>query len=135
MAIARTPSERNESRNGRQTREVERRRFFATIVDTPGNLTAQTPRHEGLRLLIHQVEEIRPVAAGDLEHVAKAFSRDEPRLHAFAFGERIDDDGRAVSEKGDGRNVDLALGENIEHALIEIRRGGVDLGRADRLPS
>ena len=63
----------------RQAREVERPHLDALVAHAAGQFAAQIARHERLRLLIVKIEEVGPVAARDLEHVAKAFGRDERR--------------------------------------------------------
>ena len=45
--------------------------LLPVVVDAAGQLAAQAARHEGLGLLIVQVEKVRPVAARDLQRVAK----------------------------------------------------------------
>jgi hypothetical protein len=78
-----------------------------------------------------QVEEVRPVAARDLQRVAKTLGGDQPNLDTFAFGQRVDDDRRAVGKKVDQAWIDTALFENIQHSFLEIRRRRVGFGRDD----
>jgi hypothetical protein len=83
----------------RQARQVERLQLLALVGDAAGQFAAQVARHEGLRLLVVEVEEVRPVAARDLQRVAKALGGDQADLDALALGQRVDDDGGAVGEK------------------------------------
>ena len=113
--------------DARERREVERPDFLATIGHAAGQLAAQVARHEGFRLLVVEIEEIGPVAARDLERVAEALRGDEADLDALALGERVDDDRGAMCEEVDRRRIDAALFQDVEHALLEIRRRGVGL--------
>ena len=115
----------------RQAGEVERHALPAPVVDAARHLGAQVARHEGARLHIGQVEEVRPVAAGDFEDVPEPGGGDERRPDALAFGQRIDDHRRAMGEDADVRDVDPALPQHLEHAPLEIRRGRLGLGGAD----
>ena len=107
--------------------------LVAAIVHAAGQLAAQMARHEGRRLHVIEVEEIGPVAARDLEHVAKATGGDEPGMCTLALGQRIDDHRGAVRHEGDLGECEAALVEHVEHAAFEIGRRGVGLGGAHHL--
>ena len=87
--------------NAGQSREVQRRRLLAAIIHSARRLATQMAWHKGLRLLVHEIEKVRTIAAGDLEHVAKSFGGDERRFDALPLGKSIDDHRGAVGEKGD----------------------------------
>ena len=57
------------------------------------------PLDERPRLLEVEVEQIRPVAARDLDHVAEPAGCDEPYPRALALGDGVDDDRGAVGEE------------------------------------
>ena len=115
-----------------QRREVEGTQLVAVVVHAARQLAAQAARHEGLGLFVVEVEEVRPVAARDLQRVAKALRGDEADAHAGALGQRVDDDGGAVGEEAHGVGRDPRLRHDVEHALLVAGRGGVGLRRADR---
>ena len=117
--------------NRLQPGQVERRHLLALVVHTAGKLTAQIARHEGLRLLVVQIEEIRPVAAGDFQRIAEPLGGDETHPDSLALRQCVDDDRRSVCEEIDGCRVDASFFENLEHAFLEIGRRRVGLGGDD----
>ncbi len=112
--------------------QVERHLLIAVEIDAARQLAAQVALNEGLRLLVPEIEEIRPVAAADLQHVAKALGGDEADLGALALGQRVDHHGGAVGEKIQRRDVDLGLFEHGEDALFEVGGRGVGISRCER---
>ena len=80
-----------------------------------------------------EVEEVRPAAASDLQGVAEALGRDQPRRHALAFGQGVDHDGGPVREERDVLGRDAALLEDFEHALLEVWRRAIGLAGDDLL--
>ena len=99
--------------NAGQCREVQRRRLLAAIIHPARRLATQMARHKGLWLLVHEIEKVRTVAAGDFKHVAKPFGGNERRFDALPLGESVDDHCGAVGEKGDGRDFHLALCKDV----------------------
>ena len=116
----------------RKSAHIKRFALDPLVGHASRQFTAQVTRHERLWLAVMQVEEIRAVAARDLQRVAEAFGGDQPDLDALALGQRIDDDRRAVGEEVDGRRIDAAFFENVEYPLLEIGRRGVGLCSPDR---
>jgi hypothetical protein len=112
-----------------QPGEVERLHLDALIRDAAGQLAPQIARHERLRLLVVEVEEIRPVASGDFQRIAKTLRGDQPDLDALAFGQRVDDHGGAVRQEIDRLGIDAALFQHVEHTRLEVRRRRVGFGR------
>ena len=116
-----------------QARQVERCHFLPQIVDPPGNLLAQVTRHKRFGLLVMQVEKVRPVAACDLQRIAKALGGDQADLYAFAFGNGIDHHGRAMRQKIHRGRIDAALGQHVQHALFIVGRRRVGFRGGDAL--
>ena len=117
----------------RQAVQVERLALSPIVRQTPRHLAPQIARNEGIGLLVREIEMIRPVAARDLQRVAKAFARDQRGLDALALGQRIDDQRRAVREEADVRRRDAALRHDVEHAAFEVRRRRIGFGGDDLL--
>jgi hypothetical protein len=116
-----------------QAREVERLPLGARRREPPRQLAPQVARHERLGLLVEQVEEVRPVAARDLERVAEPLGRDQPGGHALALGQRVDHDRGAVDEEADAGRIDAGARDHVEHPALEVRRRRVRLGGDDLL--
>ena len=117
----------------RQAGEVQRRPLGPGRREPARHLAPQRTRHERLRLDVEQVEEVGPVPARDLERVAEPLRGDEPRRHALALGQRVDDDGRPVHEEVDLGGRDRRPRDHLEHPALEVGRRRVALGRADLL--
>ena len=115
----------------RQRREVQGVHLLPAVIDAAGKRATQAARHEGLGLLVVQVEEVGPVAARDLQRVAKTLRRDEADLDAGALRERVDDDCRAVGEEAHRVCLDARLRHDAEHPFLVACRGGVGLRAAD----
>ena len=111
--------------NGGQARQVQRPHFDAAIAHPAGQFAPQVPRDEGFGLLIAQVEEIGPVATGDLQRITETFGGDQTNLDTLAFGQGVDDDRCSVNEEIDLRRINLPLLQHVQHAHLEIRRRGV----------
>ena len=105
--------------------------LLPVVIDAAGQLAAQVARHEGFGLLIVQVEEVGPVAARDLQRVAKPLRRDEADPDAGALGQRVDDHRRAVGEEAHRVRRDARLRHDVEHAFLVACGGGVGLRAAD----
>src|SRR5262249_37083006 len=67
---------------------------------------------------------LRPVAAADDVHVARAARDHEAGLGAFSFDERVDGDGRAADQLVDGGGGKGALADAVDDALPELCGGG-----------
>jgi hypothetical protein len=117
----------------RQPAQVERPSLAAVLVQPAGHLPPQAPRYERRRLRVVEVEVVRPIAAGDLQHVAEALGRDQAGEDALAFRQRVDHERRPVREVNDVGERDAAPREHVQHAPLEIRRRRVGLRRDDLL--
>ena len=118
----------------RQPVQVQRRALGARRREPAADLAAQEARHERRRLLVEQVEEVRPVPARDLEAVAEPGRRDQAGRDALALGQSVDHDRRAVGEDVEPARAHARPRDHVEHAALEVgrRRGG--LRRDDLLP-
>ena len=117
--------------DGGEFGEVERGNFLSFVGQPATGFATQIARHEGRRLFVVEVEEIRPVATRDLETVTKPLGGDEPDLDALALGQRVDDDRCAMREEVDLGRCHATLADDVEHALLEIGRCGVGLRSSD----
>lgn len=99
------------------------RQHAAVEGDPFGHLPAQVARDEGAGLGKHEVEEVGPVAARDLENVAEPLRRQQGGLRALALGERVDDRRGAVDERLDAPGVDAALFDDVDDPSSKL--GGV----------
>src|ERR1700722_4015617 len=113
----------------RKSTQLERFALLRQVSHPARELAAQIARHERCGLAIGQVEEIRPIPAGDLNGVAKARRGDERHLGALALGQRVDHDCRPMRDEIDRRDVHPGFGDHIEDASLEIRWRGVRLFR------
>ena len=107
--------------------KVERDEDAAVAIDALAHLEPVASRQERGRLARYEVVHVRTVPAADLEHVAEPGGGHERGARAFALGERVDHDGRAVDELFDLGRVYLAPGDHVEHALREVVRRRGDL--------
>jgi hypothetical protein len=123
MATASTPSDRKRSRMAGRPERSSGTALLPGRRQAPGHLPPQVAGHERLGLAVEEVEEVRPVAAGDLERVAEPLRGDQARRDALALGEGVDDHRRPVDEEADVRRRDARLGDDVEHAALEV--GGV----------
>ena len=89
-------------------------------------------RHERCRLRVIQVVNIRAIRAADLQDIAESVGRDQRRLDAFAFGQRVDNDRRAVHEEVRDGEVQTRLLDSVDDAGRIIRRSRGCLGDPDR---
>src|SRR5690606_23783297 len=80
-------------------------------------------------LLVLQVEQVRPVATGNFQHITKALRGDQRGFGAFAFGERVADHRGTVQYRLDLRQRRFAAPYAFEYATFEIARGGVHFER------
>ena len=78
-----------------------------------------------------QVEEVRPVTAGNFKRIAESFRRDQADANTPAFCQRIDDDGRPVNKETDSRRIRSGLFDDIQDSDVEIRRRRIRLRRPD----
>ena len=100
-------------------------------VDALPHLKPPAPGDEWARLLEPHVIQVRAVAAADLQHVAKPGRGDQRGPDPFAFGDRIDDDGRAVDHVAHIREAHLADGNRVHNPVGERARCGQGLGHID----
>ena len=92
------------------------------------DLAREVARHQRPVTVKEQAIGLRPVAAADDVHVARAAGDDEAGLGALSFDQRIDGDGRAVDQLVDGGGGKGALADAVDDPLPELRRGGEALG-------
>ena len=88
----------------RRVRAAAKRRqvsLNAFLIDALTHLEAKRPGNERGLLDEAKVVEVRPIAAGNLENVAKAGSGDQRSLDALAFCDRVDDGRAAMDKKAD----------------------------------
>src|SRR5271169_3496471 len=85
--------------NGVEVVKLQRMEHLPLRVYSLTHLKAQRARDE--RRLLHEakVVQVRPVAAGNLQDVAKACRRHQRCLDPLAFGDRVDDSRAAVDKK------------------------------------
>ena len=110
-----------------QIGHVDRRDDPAPRIDPFADIEAQMARHERHRLAETEIVKVGPVAAADLQHVAKAGGGDERRLDALAFGDGVDHRGAAMDEETDLGRFDGGHFQRAQHALGQIA------GRRQRL--
>ena len=77
---------------------IERGVHLARAEQPLVDFAREMARHQRPVAVKQQVICLRPVAAADDVHVARATGDDEPGLGALAFDQRIDGDGRAVDQ-------------------------------------
>ena len=82
---------------------------------------------KGTCLTETEIVKVGPVAAADLQHVAKASGGNERRLDALAFGDGVDHRGAAMDEKTDLAPLRCGHFQRAQHALGQIT------GRCQRL--
>ena len=110
-------------RGGAYRTFVERYQNVALGIEPLRHLQAAPARHEWRRPPIEHVVHPQEIAAADLEDVAEAFGRHQPRARALAFEERVDADGRAVDDETAVLELDARLVDAVEHTLEErVRR-------------
>jgi hypothetical protein len=105
-------------------RDVHLARAQQPLVD----FAREMPRHQRPVAVKQQVIRLRPVAAADDVHVARAAGDDQPGLGTLAFDQRIDGDGRAVDQLVDRGGDQPALADAVDDALLELRGSGEALG-------
>ena len=93
------------------------------------HLDAALARHHRLELA-PQAPGLRPVAPAHLQHVAKAFGRDDAGLAALALQQRIGADRRAMNDGRDCRQVVRALPDAVQKAGGFAAARGRDLARS-----
>ena len=71
-----------------------------------------------------QAISLRPVAAADDVHVARAAGDDEAGLGSLSLDQRVDGDGRAMDQLVDGRGGESAPADAIDDALHQVSRRG-----------
>jgi hypothetical protein len=114
---------------------VERRDDRALRIDALGDLEAPAARHQNGRRVLKQVVEVGPRRAAQLEQIAKAPRRDESRLRALLFEQRVGDDRCRMRQQRhlggtDGMTLQ-PLAQASDDAFGEITRSGRDLDDAD----
>ena len=101
-------------------------------INPLAHLETEPAWHEGGLFLVAKIVEIRPIAAGDLQHVPKSFGRDQRGLDALSLGDRIDDGRAAMHEVVHGRAVELSLTDGVEHPPRQVARRGQRFGDIER---
>ena len=101
---------------------VERLDLLARGVEPPADLDDVRPRHQRPRLAEVDVVEPRPVAAGDVEHVAGAARGEQQHALAAPLQERVEPLRGAVDGEGDVARRPDDLLEAGEHAGGQVGR-------------
>ena len=116
---------------------VKRAQHLACVTDSLGNLEAQMPRDDRLRLDPLEVVHAGVVGAHDLEHIPKPPGGDQRGLRQLPLEQRVEHDGRAVHEIIDigERDGSLRLRARVgqdpldaaQHTFLEVagRRQGL----------
>ena len=102
---------------------IERHDDVAARIDAFVQLEAPRARDQGFVALEIEIERIRPVAPGDLEHVAEALRCDQRRARAVALDERVDHERRAVVDEFDVGRFEFHFCEALENAGSEVAVG------------
>jgi hypothetical protein len=92
---------------------------------------AQLARHQRLGAARKQVIDMRAALAADLQQVAEAFGRDQPRARELALQQRVGRDRRAEADEAHLRRVALRQRQDLADALH--RRAVGILGRGGEL--
>src|SRR6266700_3242180 len=109
-------------------RAIARHVHLARAQEPLVDLAREVARHQWPVTVKEQAVGLRPVAATDDVHVARAARDDEAGLGALSFDERVDGDGRAVDHLVVGDSGEGALADAVDDALPELRGGGEALG-------
>ena len=120
---------------------VKRAQHLACVTDSLGNLEAQMPRDDRLRLDPLEVVHAGVVGAHDLEHIPKPPGGDQRGLRQFPLEQRVEHDGRAVHEIIDigERDGSLRLRARVgqdpldaaQHTFLEVAGRRQGLGNMD----
>src|SRR5207253_1711008 len=102
---------------------IERHVHLARAQQPLVDLAREVARHQRPVTVKEQAISLRPVAAADDVHVARAAGDNEAGLGAFSLDQRVDGDGRAVDQLVDGRSGKSALADAVDDALPGLRRG------------
>ena len=113
--------------------QVERMPLCPVLRQAPGDLAPEVSGDEGRRLLVVEIEVVRPVPARDFEGVPKAFGRDQAGLDALPLGQCVDHERRAVREERDVGNGGAALRHHVHDTPLEVRRRRLRFRRHDLL--
>jgi hypothetical protein len=104
-------------------------------VDPLSDLEAPAARHQYRRRLLKQIVEVGARRAAQLQHVAKAAGRNEPRPRPFLLEQRIGDDGRRVRQERNLGGIDRIafkpLAQPVDHPLRNVPRSARDFDDAD----
>src|SRR5438132_9659181 len=76
--------------------DIQRIDNFTLAVHPLGYFEAQLTRYQRFIPLIMEIKRIGPVAAGDLQNIAKSLAGDQGCLRAFSLNQRVDNHGGAV---------------------------------------
>ena len=106
---------------------AEGRYDLSVVGDALRDLAAQIARNKGHGLFKDHVEQVGPVAAGELEHVAEALCGQQRRLRALALRQGIYDRGSTMEKGCYALWLYPAFFEHVHDALLEIRRCGMGL--------
>ena len=114
-------------------RFVERQAHGAVRVDALGDGEAQGARRQRLRLVDAEIVLVVAALGADIEHVAKAFGRDQRGLRAAAFDDGVGRERRAVNEDVDVADMGTRVGQNethpVQHRLLRPLRRRQHLAR------
>ncbi|MOA04368.1 hypothetical protein D3C78_1239170 [compost metagenome] len=111
--------------------KVQRGYYFTAIIQAFTDFQTQMTRHERRRLAVVGIENIRCIAPGNLQHIAKSTGGQQGGFDTLAFGQGVDHHGRAMGEKLDVGITDATFRDRIEQSLFKVRRCSVGLDRVD----
>jgi len=89
--------------------------------------------YKGFWLPVLEIEEIRTVPPGDLQHIPKTLRGNQGGFRSLSFRQGIDDDRGSMGKEVDCRGVEVCLLDYLHHGLFVIGRRGVGLGSSDLL--
>jgi hypothetical protein len=109
---------------------VEPRPLPTGAIDALFDLEAPFARYQRWLAMEAQVERLGPIAASDLEDVAKALGGEQGGAGAGALQQRVDDERRAVLDESRAPRLELRLANAVENRLAQlpIRRRAFGVG-------
>ena len=113
-----------EPRDGRAgARLVQRREHAAVGLDALRDLEPQVARHQRRRLVDEEVVHVVAAFAPDLDRVAEARRREEPRPRALALDQRVGGQRGPVDQRADIGGPAARVVQQRDHALLDGLRG------------
>ncbi len=109
----------------------ERGADAAGAVDALGDLVAPFARNQRAVAMEAQIERLGPVAAADLQHVAKTARRQQRRPRAGALQQCVDHERGAMLDRDGVARLEPRLADAVEDRVVEPSVGGRALGIGD----